>query len=115
MVGHTDREYAWIHAWRAAGLVLGSVVGRQFDTGRQRTGDGPFLGDGREVTQAAFFTATFSVMGYLAKADGHVSTAEIRVAERLMDDMRLDAGQRETAIKLFNRGKSGDFPLEATL
>ena len=21
MVGHTDREYAWIHAWRAAGLV----------------------------------------------------------------------------------------------
>ena len=84
------------------GLLLGSVVGRQFDTGRQRTGDGPF-------------TATFSVMGYLAKADGHVSTAEIRVAERLMDDMRLDARQRETAIELFNRGKSGDFPLEAIL
>ena len=97
------------------GLLLGSVVGRQFDTGRQRTGDGPFLGNGREVTQAAFFTATFSVMGYLAKADGHVSAAEVRVAERLMDDMRLDARQRQTAIELFNRGKSGDFPLEAVL
>ena len=41
--------------------------------------------DGRERTQMAFFTATFSVMGHLAKADGRVSANEIRVANSVME------------------------------
>ena len=43
----------------------------------------PFGSDGRERTQTAFFTATFSVMGHLSKADGQVTPAIIEaIADR---------------------------------
>ena len=44
-----------------------------------RSGE-PQPGD-RERVQSAFFTATFSVMGHLAKADGRISPQEIALAE----------------------------------
>ena len=37
-----------------------------------------------------FFRATFRVMGYLAKADGRVSEAEIAAARGVMSDLRLN-------------------------
>jgi len=64
-----------------------------------------------EFTQAAFFTATFSVMGHIAKADGHVNKDEIEMARQVMDHMNLDAEQRRAAIALFNQGKSPDFDM----
>lgn len=63
----------------------------------------------------AFFTATFSVMGHVAKADGRVSEAEIKIARTIMDRMALSEEIRKTAIRLFNQGKRPDFPLENTL
>lgn len=57
------------------GAVLGAALGHQFDKGMQgveRLGGGFNPGDQQRV-QTAFFTATFSVMGHIAKADGHVS------------------------------------------
>jgi len=68
-----------------------------------------------EYTQAAFFTATFSVMGYIAKADGHVSKHEINMAQQIMDHMNLDSDQKRAAIDLFNKGKSSDFDLDAVM
>ena len=61
----------------------------------------------------AFFTATFSVMGHIAKADGHVDKSEIALAEALMSSMNLDAELRAAAIKLFNEGKQDGFDAEA--
>ena len=95
------------------GALLGSSIGHQFDSGRGRAG-GFDLG-GQERTQAAFFTATFSVMGHLAKADGQVSEHEIQAARSLMHQMRLNKAQREAAIDLFEKGKEPDFPLDAVL
>jgi DnaJ like chaperone protein len=63
----------------------------------------------------AFFTATFSVMGHIAKADGRVSEAEIDWARRVMDQMGLTGEMRQTAMNLFQEGKSRDFPLDAAL
>ena len=67
--------------------------------------------DPRERTQTAFFIATFSVMGHLAKADGLVTRDEIRLASQVMDEMQLTGARREAARRLFREGRTQDFPL----
>jgi len=90
------------------GALMGMAAGHQFDKGLNAVDLEP---GNTERVQLAFFTATFSVMGYLAKADGKVSRSEIQMAENIMAQMNLDNTQRKTAIDLFNQGKQDDFPL----
>ena len=66
-------------------------------------------------TQESFFQALFSALGYLSKADGQVTQAEIRMAESLMQRMRITGEDRQRAIGLFNQGKQEGFDLEAAL
>ncbi|MCW8933766.1 MAG: co-chaperone DjlA [Gammaproteobacteria bacterium] len=94
------------------GALMGMAAGHQFDRGLNAVDLEP---GNTERVQLAFFTATFSVMGYLAKADGKVSRSEIQMAENIMAQMNLDAKQRKTAIELFNQGKEDDFPLNDIL
>ena len=54
-------------------------------------------------------------MGYVAKADGRVTPDEIRLAQAVMDRLGLDAQMRESAKKLFNEGKAGDFPIDEVM
>ena len=77
--------------------------------------DAPDSLDPRERTQTAFFTATFAVMGHLAKADGLVTRDEVRLASRVMDEMRLSAAHRRLAERLFREGRSADFPIGEVL
>lgn len=70
---------------------------------------------GRERTQVAFFTATFGVMGHVAKADGRVSPDEIGLANRVMDHFGINEDQRRAARAIFNEGKAPGFPLDAVL
>jgi len=68
----------------------------------------------RETRQTVFFTATFAMLGKMAKADGAVSAEEIRVVERFMTErMGLDARTRQLAIRIFNQGKTGTTPFSA--
>ena len=98
------------------GALLGAAVGHQFDRGLGEFESLPRMDAGQqERIQMAFFTATFSVMGHLAKADGRVTEEEIAAARQIMDRMDLPPQLRETAIRLFREGKSPDFPLDATL
>jgi DnaJ like chaperone protein len=99
------------------GALLGAALGHKFDKGLEGLPDDELewqAGD-RERVQTAFFTATFSVMGQVAKADGRVTQNEIRVAEQVMAQMSLAGEMRRTAIRLFNEGKSEGFPLDAVL
>jgi len=94
------------------GAILGAAVGHHFDAGL----DSPDLGNvsgfsGQQRVQMAFFTATFSVMGHIAKADGRVTPSEIKLAEAVMAQMRLDTKMRKMAIDLFRQGKQADFPI----
>ena len=73
--------------------------------------DSPEFLDPRERTQTAFFTATFAVMGHLAKADGRVTRDEIRLAARVMDEMQLTEAHRQLAQRLFREGRAPDFPV----
>ena len=77
--------------------------------------DSPDFLDSRERTQTAFFTATFSVMGHLAKADGHVTRDEIQLAARVMDEMQLTGAHRRLAQRLFREGRAPDFPIGEVL
>ncbi len=99
------------------GALIGAALGHNFDAGLDKTQrlehDGGL--NERERVQTAFFTATFSVMGRLAKADGRVSEDEIEVARAIMDQMGLGAEQRRMAQRLFNEGKSSDFQLDEVL
>lgn len=100
------------------GALLGAAMGHQFDAGLdkvRRMGGGGWDAEAIERTQSAFFTATFSVMGHIAKADGRVSKDEIDMARAVMGRMQLDASQREVAIRLFTEGKADDFPLDEVL
>jgi len=98
------------------GAVLGAAMGHNFDRGLADMPKGRIFTQGdQERVQTAFFTATFSVMGRLAKADGHVTQDEIRLAQAVMDEMDLDSNMRKAAISLFNEGKSDGFPLEDVL
>ncbi|MFQ5761336.1 MAG: co-chaperone DjlA, partial [Acidiferrobacterales bacterium] len=97
------------------GAMLGAALGHQVDAALGGRGRVRYrLGDQQRV-QTAFFTATFSIMGYVAKADGRVSQAEIALAERIMAHMGLSPDQRRAAINLFNTGKQADFPLDDVL
>ncbi len=98
------------------GAILGAVLGHNLDRGMDGLkGFEPLHPGDRERVQTAFFTATFSVMGHLAKADGRVSKDEIGVARMVMDQMDLNQKLRQTAIRLFDQGKKIDFPLDDVL
>lgn len=98
------------------GALLGGVIGHQVDRKQnQRELLEAQTSDQQVTTQAAFFTATFAVMGRLAKVDGHVSEREIEMARNVMRHMHLDEAQRRAAIDLFNQGKSDAFDLDAVL
>jgi len=93
------------------GALMGIAFGHSFDRGMGKL-EAADWGEDQERTQAAFFTATFSVMGHIAKADGRVSPEEIRLAEAVMERLGLNSEMRASARKLFNEGKSADFPID---
>ena len=97
----------------ALGALLGAALGSNFDKGLKLTDS--FAPGDQERVQAAFFTACFSIMGHIAKADGRVSQQEIEAARHIMSQMQLNEEQREAAIRLFNEGKQAGFPFDEVL
>lgn len=96
------------------GAALGQTFGRAVSNATIETGTGTenLLHDRAEL---AFLTATFGVMGHVAKADGRVSPREIQLANRVMQMFQLNAEQRKAARAIFNEGKKPNFPLADVL
>ena len=97
--------------WGAlVGLILGHFYDQSVDAARRQAGGS----SGERVLEIGerFFTATFEVMGHVAKADGRVSEAEIAAARKVMGELRLDGAQIHAAIQHFTRGKNREFDLE---
>jgi DnaJ like chaperone protein len=95
--------------------LIGAALGHNFDKGLSGGSGGQFEPGTQQRVQTAFFTALFSVMGHLAKADGRVSEDEIQLARSVMERMNLNQQMRQAAIHLFNQGKQQDFPLHDVL
>jgi DnaJ like chaperone protein len=98
------------------GALLGAALGHGFDA-RRGTPALEHAGDAvdAELLPSAFFTATFAVMGHMAKADGRVTRDEIQLANQAMDRMALPQAMRDVARRLFREGKSPGFPLQQVL
>ncbi|NOX42214.1 MAG: co-chaperone DjlA [Gammaproteobacteria bacterium] len=99
------------------GALMGAALGHNLDKGLDGfSGDSVLLGAGEtERVQTAFFTAIFSVMGHMAKADGRVTHDELDLARNLMIHMQLSPDQRKAAMNLFGEGKQSQFPLDDVL
>lgn len=96
------------------GALIGAALGHNFDADSSNQTSSPFIGQ-QNRSQAAFFTATFSVMGHICKADGRVTPDEISAAKMIMSRMSLSPAQKDAAIALFNEGKKENFPLKDVL
>jgi DnaJ like chaperone protein len=92
------------------GLILGHFYDQSVSVVRRSGGGAGVLEIGER-----FFTATFEVMGHVAKADGRVSEEEIAAARKVMAELRLNGAQIHAAIDHFTRGKSQEFDLESTM
>ncbi|MBA6296895.1 co-chaperone DjlA [Colwellia sp. MB02u-9] len=97
------------------GALIGAWIGHRFDKGIGL--DFSALGGAKSDTdrQAAFFYSSFSVMGYMAKADGQVSPHEIAFANAYMDKLGLKDALRQQAQEAFRDGKTTGFPLSEQL
>jgi DnaJ like chaperone protein len=96
------------------GAIIGLILGHFYDqsvSAVRRSGGGAGV---LEIGER-FFTATFEVMGHVAKADGRVSEEEIAAARKVMAELRLNGAQIHAAIHHFGRGKSSEFDLESTM
>lgn len=91
------------------GLLLGGAIGLAISKGLKSV-----LGKALNP-QDAFFKATFSVMGKLAKADGRVSQEEIQYARDVMGRMGLSSERQKQAIELFTQGKEEHFEIADVL
>jgi len=98
------------------GALLGATLGHGVDRGVASLADryGLPFGDRRRI-ESAFFAATFSVMGHIAKADGRVSEREIALAETVMSRLQLSGERRSAAIALFRQGKQPSFDLAGVI
>ena len=85
------------------GVLLGHVM---FD---QRAKRPTISRDELERIQTIFFNTVFMMLGYVAKADGHISENEIKVTEIYMEKMGLTTEHRREAIRLFKVGAEAGF------
>lgn len=97
---------------RIFGAILGLWLGHLYD--KKRAELSGIIGKGSN-RQTLFFNTTFAVMGHVAKASGHVTETDIRIASALMDQLQLSGQARRDAQSAFNQGKASDFDLNACL
>ena len=95
------------------GAILGAAIGHSFDkrgegeetyrTENSRTGSS-YRTSGftsSDQAQMTFFVATFSMLGKLAKADGHVSPEEIKTIEDFIEkDLHLGRQEKQFAMRI---------------
>lgn len=98
------------------GFLIGIFIGHMFDLGLHKHWQILHTQVKQQSQiQQIFFRTTFLVMGYVAKADGRVSEAEIQVARNVMNRMGLNEAMRHQAIEYFTQGKQANFRLEQAL
>ena len=103
--------------WQVAGFIgaiIGFYIGNYFDRGLGSFSR-PLSSDEQARVGACYFETTFTLLGYLAKADGRISEEEIAQAENLMARMGLTNDHRQQAIGLFKKGSKSDFSLDDTM
>ncbi|MGB0378963.1 MAG: co-chaperone DjlA [Luminiphilus sp.] len=96
------------------GLLFGIAIGHAFDRGLWQALQAANPENLARV-QKQFFATTFTLLGYVAKADGRVSEAEVAQAEALFRQLRLNPAQRQDAIQRFKQGAESGFDPRGTI
>ncbi|WP_303720845.1 co-chaperone DjlA [Malonomonas rubra] len=95
------------------GAVIGAAIGAGMGSGQQMQ-TGGFRVDQTQQRQAIFFTAAYSMVGKLAKADGRVCPNEISAIEKISREaLGLDPQTRQYAINVFTQAKDSAEPFSS--
>lgn len=101
------------------GAVAGATFGHEFVDKKEdkylssRPGLDQSLSS-QEQAQLIFFTAAFSMLAKISKADGQVSPKEISAVENFMEvDLQLDFNSRQTAQNIFRQAVNSPEPFDA--
>lgn len=100
------------------GAVFGLIVGNFFDRGLKLHFSHPFWhyhSEKNPEIRRIFLETLFASFGRIAKADGQVTQQDIRFANEIMDNMKLNANQKQLAQHWFAQGKAVQFNLELKL
>lgn len=113
----TGKIIGFLIGWLTGGpfiALLGLLIGHAFDKGLSFDS---FIQtpEHQKRIQEVFFKTVFTVMGYIAKADGRVSEEEISQARNVMERMGLLGEQKQKAIRFFTEGKQPNFDVDAAL
>jgi len=98
------------HIW---GIVIGAILGHLLVDSRAKAAVIPQ--DELLKIQEIFFQTVFMLLGYIAKADGHISEMEIKLTEAFMEKMGLTPEHKREAIRLFKVGAATDFNAQEQL
>jgi len=96
------------------GAAIGYFIGSIFDRTR-RLGLGAINPMSAAQRQHSFLQTTFTLMGRLAKSDGHVSQAEIDTVEQFMKQLGMTSEHRKQAISFFKQGADASCDVDAVL
>jgi len=98
------------------GAIIGFFIGSFLDQSVNKNnsfrtnGAGPgFNWHWRQAFSQPFVRGVFVLMGYLAKADGRITSNEITIASNVMTQLRLTDEQRHKAMRWFYDGKNQQF------
>lgn len=95
------------------GVLLGMLLGHILFDGRLRRAT--IAPEKIAHIQEVFFNTVFTLLGYVAKADGHISEVEIKLTETYMEKMGLTADHKREAIRLFKVGAESGFDSQQQL
>ena len=96
------------------GAIVGVIIGNMFDKGLKNHLSNPFNHFHQEKRTSvinAFIKTCACLMGYFAKADGRVSEDELRYANQVFQDLKLDETQTLNAKEWFTSSKNGQVSL----
>tara|TARA_B110000879_G_C11152256_1_gene505207 strand:- start:189 stop:1040 length:852 start_codon:yes stop_codon:yes gene_type:complete len=102
----------------SAGAVFGIIIGNIFDIGLNNILQTPQWHHYRRASpniKAYFLPMLFQVMGHIAKVDGQINASDIKIARKIMRELRLFKADKQQAMKYYNQGKSEHFPFENNL
>ncbi|MBU0992926.1 MAG: TerB family tellurite resistance protein [Proteobacteria bacterium] len=95
---------------------IGAVAGATFGHGFDISEDGQAAPENQMLTQSekaqmTFFVAAFSMLAKLAKADGHISDAEIKEIDTFMiTDLEMNSESRKIAVTIFRNALKSEIP-----
>ncbi len=100
--------------WGLLGALLGYFIGGSIDR-TQSLGIGAINPFSAKHRQAVFLETVFTLMGKLAKSDGHISQDEINHVEAFIKKMGMTTEHRQQAISQFQQGATPESDLDAII